>query len=195
MLDRRVAIYSRLNCARHFGRLWTDCSGATLVHREQENIMDIIEKSRETVEQLLARRNLPKTYEEKCQYALDLVDMHLHEENPDRIDECIKLYTEDAIWETPARNVSYRGRETIKNMYLRVFSSAEGITFYPIERFATPDRVFDDMWATFRISGDGFENCPFPIGTKVKMRLLHNFHIRDGMIAKEIGYEIWRRDE
>ena len=91
--------------------------------------MDIIEKSRETVGQLLARRNLPKTYEEKCQYALDLVDMHLHEENPERIDECIKLYTEDAIWETPARNVSYRGRETIKNMYLRVFNSAEGITF------------------------------------------------------------------
>jgi hypothetical protein len=64
------------------------------------------------------------------------------------------------------------------------FSSAEGMTFQPIERFATPDRVFDDMWATFRISGDGFENCPFPIGTKVKIRLLHNFHIRDGMIAK-----------
>ena len=85
--------------------------------------MDIIEKSRETVEQLLARRNLPKTYEEKCQYALDLVDMHLHEENPERIDECIKLYTEDAIWETPARNVSYRGRETIKHMYLRVFNA------------------------------------------------------------------------
>jgi hypothetical protein len=27
-------------------------------------------------------------------------------------------------------------------MYLRVFKSAEGITFHPIERFATPDRVF-----------------------------------------------------
>jgi hypothetical protein len=60
---------------------------------------------------------------------------------------------------------------------------------------APPDRVFDDTWATFRISGDGFDNCPFAIGTKVKMRLLHNFHIRDGMIAKEIGYEVWRRDE
>jgi hypothetical protein len=55
--------------------------------------------------------------------------------------------------------------------------------------------VFDDMSVTFRISGNGFENCPFPIGTKVNMRLLHNFHIRDGMIAKEIGYEIWRGDE
>jgi len=26
------------------------------------------------------------------------------------------------------------------------------------------------------------------------MRLLHNFYIRDGMIAKEIGYEVWLRD-
>ena len=157
--------------------------------------MTLIEKSRETVEQLLARRKLPKTHEEKCQYALDLVDMHLHEENPDRIEECIKLYAEDAVWETPARNVMYQGRETIKRMYLRLFNSMEGVAFHPIERFATPDRVFDDMWVTFRLSGDGFENCPFPLGTKVKMRLLHNFHIRDGMITREIGYEIWRRDE
>jgi len=155
----------------------------------------LLQKSRETVTQLLARRNLPKSYEERCQYALDLVAMHLEEENPERIDECIKLYTEDAVWETPARAVSYTGRERIKEMYLRIFRSVEGIAFRPIERFATPDRVFDDMWVTFRLTGDGFENCPFAIGTKVKMRLLHNFHIRDGMIAKEIGYEIWRRDE
>jgi hypothetical protein len=57
---------------------------------------------------------------------------------------------------------------------------------------AEPDREFDDTWATFRISGEGFDNCPFPTGTKVKMRLLHNFDIHDGMIAKEIGYEVWR---
>lgn len=147
------------------------------------------------VDQLLERRRAPKTYAEQCRYALDLVDMHLHEENPEHIDECIKLYTEDAVWESPARGVAYTGRERIKEMYLRVFASAEGISFHPIERFATPDRVFDDMWVRFRLSGNGFENCPFPIGTKVKLRLLHNFHIRDGMIAREIGYEIWLRDE
>jgi len=27
------------------------------------------------------------------------------------------------------------------------------------------------------------------------MRLLHHFHIRDGRIAKEIGYALWCRDE
>jgi hypothetical protein len=156
---------------------------------------NLIERSRETVEQIKARRGAARTYEEKAQYASDIVDMHLHEENPARIDECIKLYSEDAVWETPARNVSYKGRENIKKMYLRIFNSVENITFHPVERFSTPDRVFDDMLVTFRLIGDGFENCPVPIGTKVKMRLLHNFHIRDGMIAKEIGYEIWRRDD
>jgi hypothetical protein len=76
-------------------------------------------------------------------------------------------------------------------MYLRVFNYRGGDHLSSDRAL----RKFDDMWATFRISGDGFENCPFPIGTKVKMRLLHNFHIRDGMIAKEIGYEIGRCDE
>lgn len=157
--------------------------------------MNIATKARETVDELLARRSTPKTYEERCQYAMDLVDMHLHEENPERIDECLKLYTPDAVWEAPARGVTYVGRAKIKEMYLRLFRAGENIRFEPIERFASPDRVFDDMWVRFRLIGDGFENCPVPLGTKVKMRLLHNFHIRDGMIAKEIGYEIWLRDE
>ena len=156
---------------------------------------NLMEKSHETVEQILARRNKAKTYEERAEYANDIVNMHLQEENPERIDECIRLYTEDAVWETPARGVSYKGREAIKKMYLRVFHNVENIQFFPIERFYTPERVFDDMLVTFKLVGDGFENCPVPIGTKVKMRLLHNFHVRDGMIAKEIGYEIWGRDE
>ena len=43
-------------------------------------------------------------------------------------------------------------------MYLRLFAAAEGISFEPIERFAAPDRVFDDMRVRFRLSGNGFEN-------------------------------------
>ena len=77
--------------------------------------------------------------------------MHLQEENPDRIDECIRLYTEDAVWEAPARLVSYQGRETIKKMYLKVFNGVEDFVFTPVERWATPNRVFDNSYATFRI--------------------------------------------
>ena len=69
------------------------------------------------------------------------------------------LYTEDAVWETPARNVTYRGRETIKKMYLRVFSSAEGMIFQPIERFATLDRVFagHEMYSQAILGCRGFQ--------------------------------------
>jgi hypothetical protein len=155
----------------------------------------VAEKARLTVDDLIARRLQPTTYEEKVQHALDVVEMHLQEENPDRIDECIRLYTDDAVWEAPARLVSYQGRETIKKMYLRVFANVVDFEFTPVERWATPNRVFDDSFASFTITGDAFENCPYPIGAKVKMRLIHNFHIRDGLISREIGYEVWRRAE
>lgn len=126
-------------------------------------------------------------------YNMKLVEMHLMEENPSQIDECLRLYTEDAVWEAPTRGVSYVGKQSIKENYLRLFESAEGLHFEPIERFATLDRVVDDMWAYFTVTGDGIENCPYPIGTKVKMRLVHIFHIRDVRISREIGYEGWTR--
>ena len=76
--------------------------------------MDLVETSRQTVDDLLARRHRPMTYEERVQYALDLVDMHLHEENPDRIDKCIQAYTPDAVWDAPSRGVSYVGQRSIR---------------------------------------------------------------------------------
>jgi hypothetical protein len=57
----------------------------------------LIERSRNTVDDLIAHRHKPRTYEEKMQHAVDVVTMHLQEENPERIDECIRLYTEDAV--------------------------------------------------------------------------------------------------
>ena len=56
-----------------------------------------------TVDSLIARRREPRTYEEKVRHALDVVEMHLQEENPYRIDECIRLYTDDAVWEEHLR--------------------------------------------------------------------------------------------
>ncbi len=47
------------------------------------------------------------------------------------------------------------------------------------------------MWVHFTLAGDGIANCPVPIGTSVKMGLLRDFHIRDGMIARGIFYDLW----
>ncbi len=144
---------------------------------------------------VLDRRHQAQTYDERRAYAMALIDRHLHEENPDQIEECMRLYTHDAVWEAPARGVRYVGQEQIKKNYLGVFEAAEGIEFHPVERFGTDERVVDDMWCTFRIRGPGFENCPFPVGTYVRMRLVHIFEVRDGLIARESGYECWTIDQ
>ena len=59
--------------------------------------------------------------------------------------------------------------------------------FRILDRFATEDRVVDDSVISLEIIKNGF--MPFPIGTKIEMRLTHIFEIRDGKISKEIGIE------
>ena len=148
----------------------------------------------EYVGDILDRRAGLSTYEDKVQYALDLARQHLQEENPDQIEHAMRLYTDDIIWEAPARGIIYYGKDAVKDNYLRLFNAVEDIQFEDIDMYATPDRVFQDMWARFRLIGEGIENCPLPIGSKVKMRLVHSFHLRDGLVCRENGYECWLID-
>jgi hypothetical protein len=129
------------------------------------------------------------------EHALWLVHWHFAWENPDQVDRLADLYHDDIIWEVPSRRIIYRGKKDVLDNYKRIFESAEGLKQDPVERYGTADRVFDDCEATFKLSsGHGFPNHPLPTGTRVAMRLLHNFHIEDGLIIRENGYEIWRPD-
>jgi ketosteroid isomerase-like protein len=127
----------------------------------------------------------------KIAHNLKLVEAHFDSEAAAHIERCLETYTDDIVWEAPARNVVYRGKEAVAAYYLRLWDSMDDVSTVNNDRYATEDRVFDDLTATFTLVGDGFENAPFPVGTRVRLRLLHNFEIRDGLIAKEIGYEIW----
>jgi ketosteroid isomerase-like protein len=129
------------------------------------------------------------------EHALWLVHWHFAWENPDQVDRLGDLYHDDIVWEVPSRRIIYRGKKDVLDNYKRVFESAQGLKQDPVERYGTADRVFDDCEATFKlISSHGFPNHPLPTGTRVAMRLLHNFHIKDGLIIRENGYEIWRPD-
>ena len=127
------------------------------------------------------------------EHALWLVHWHFAWENPGQVDKLADLYHDDIVWEVPSRRIVYRGKKDVLDNYRRVFESAEGLHQEPVERYGTPARVFDDCEATFRLSSShGFPGAPLPVGTNVAMRLLHNFHIQDGLIIRENGYEIWR---
>jgi SnoaL-like domain len=121
------------------------------------------------------------------------VDVHFHNENADSIDLAVGVYTDDIVWEVPARGLVHRDRETVKQEYLRIFGSMNVHKITNLHRFATEEWVFDDSIFEFTVTGDGFANAPFEPGTRVNVRLVHAFQCRDGKICRENGYEIWRR--
>jgi len=124
---------------------------------------------------------------------LAAVEQHFHNENPDGIDAAVAVYTDDIVWEVPARGLVLRDREEVKQEYLRIFDSMQVHKITNLHRFATEEWVFDDSIFDITLIGDGFRNCPFPVGTHVSIRLTHAFQCRDGKICRENGYEIWRR--
>ncbi len=121
---------------------------------------------------------------------LATVEAHFHSEAANEVDEALKLYTDDIIWEAPARNLIFQGKEDVGNNYRKIFASIRDVEFRNLQRFATEDRVVDDSILTFFITQEGF--LPLPVGQEVEMRLAHIFEMRDGKISKEIAYEMWR---
>ena len=118
---------------------------------------------------------------------LTAVEAHFGSEASGRIEDAIKLYTDDVVWEAPSRNLEFRGKEAVAANYREIFAVLKNVEFHTKDRFATEDRVVDDSVVTFEVAKDGF--VPFPVGTKCEMRLTHIFEMRDGKISKEIGIE------
>ncbi len=125
--------------------------------------------------------------QDKISANLAAVEAHFASESTGRIKDAIDLYTDDVVWEAPARNLVISGKEAVAANYRDIFSVLKNVEFHTKDRFATEDRVVDDSIISFVVAKDGF--VPFPVGTKCEMRLTHIFEMRDGKICKEIGIE------
>jgi len=123
---------------------------------------------------------------------LAAVEAHFHSEGQGEVEQAVDLYTDDAVWESPSRGLVFKGKEATAANYRRMFGSLRNVEFRLIQRFATEDRVVDDSIVTFYLVGDGMINAPVPVGSKVEMRLVHIFEMRDGKISRETAFEMWR---
>jgi hypothetical protein len=123
---------------------------------------------------------------------LAVVDAHIRGEAADPA-SVMALYTDDIVLEMPARGLRLTSKREIEANYRAMFASMEAVEITPLERFATEDRVVDDCLVRFRLVGDGMANAPVPVGSRVELRLLHVFALRDGLIARETVFEGWRR--
>lgn len=121
---------------------------------------------------------------------LAIVAQHIENEARDPA-AVLDLYSDDIVQEFPSRGLRFTGKREIEANYRRMFSSVEDVELYPIDRFATEDRVVDDMMVHFTLVGDGMVGAPVRIGQPIALRLVHIFHIKDGLISKEIVHEYW----
>ena len=124
---------------------------------------------------------------------LAAVAAHFHSEAEREVEVALALYTDDIVWEAPALNGldrAYSGKEAVAENYRRLWASMRDVEFTFLQRFATDDRVVDDSRVTFEVIRDGYWH--FPVGTKVEMRLVHIFEMRNGKIARELVYDMGR---
>ena len=124
---------------------------------------------------------------------LAAVDAHFHSEAENEVAAALELYTDDIVWEAPALNGldrSYRGKEAVAQNYRELWASMRDVEFTFLQRFATADRVVDDSLVTFEVIRDGYWH--FPVGSRVEMRLVHIFEMRNGKISRELVYDMGR---
>ena len=124
---------------------------------------------------------------------LAAVESHFHSEALNEVDAALETFTDDIVWEAPALNGLNRrfaGKQAVERNYRALFASMRDVKFTFLQRFATEDRVVDDSLVTFEVARDGYWH--FPLGSKVEMRLVHIFEMRNGKIARELVFDMGR---
>ena len=119
---------------------------------------------------------------------LKVVEAHFQSEADDDIQAAVDLYTEDVVWEAPARQLVFTGKEAVAEHYRWLFAQMSNVRFENLRRFATESQVVDDSIVRFTLIGEGL--WPFDVGTEIEMRLVHIFEIRDSKISREIAFEM-----
>jgi ketosteroid isomerase-like protein len=124
---------------------------------------------------------------------LAIVERHFHSEAVNEVEAALETFSDDIVWEAPAPNGLDRffsGKEAVAKNYRELFASMRDVKFKFLQRFATEDRVVDDSIVTFEVAKDGYWH--FPAGSRIEMRLVHIFEMRDGKISRELVFDMGR---
>lgn len=121
---------------------------------------------------------------------MDAVAAHFHNESLNEVEKACALYTDDIVWEAPARGLLFRDKKDVAGNYRKMFASMKDVEVRNLQRFATEDRVFDDSILHCKVIGPDF--LAVPVGSNIEMRLVHIFEMRAGKICKETAFEMWK---
>jgi hypothetical protein len=58
------------------------------------------------------------------------VEAHFHSEALNEVEKACDLYTDDIVWEAPARNILLRNKQDVIENYHKMFASVEDVEFH-----------------------------------------------------------------
>ncbi|MGA7270320.1 MAG: nuclear transport factor 2 family protein [Acidimicrobiia bacterium] len=117
---------------------------------------------------------------------MDIIDRHFAAENAHDVEGTLATYTDDIVWDDVTHPKSpFRGKTEVAEVYSGIIDAIPDVRLDTIKRFAGEGGRFvvDESILTGHVEGDwaGVNGG----GAPVRVRILHVFELRDGLISYE----------
>jgi steroid delta-isomerase-like uncharacterized protein len=117
---------------------------------------------------------------------MDIIDRHFAAENAHDVEGTLATYTDDIVWDDVTHPDSpFRGKENVGAVYSGIIDAIPDVHLESVWRVSADDgnAVIDESILTGHVHGSwsGIEGG----GAPVRVRILHVFELRDGLIARE----------
>jgi len=116
---------------------------------------------------------------------LDIIDRHFAAENAHDVAATLATYTEDIIWDDVTHpDAPFHGKEEVGSVYSSILDAIPDVVLTSVKRFSGErGHVVDESILTGHVHGQwaGVDGG----GAPVRVRILHIFEVRDGLISSE----------
>jgi steroid delta-isomerase-like uncharacterized protein len=117
---------------------------------------------------------------------VDIIDRHFAAENAHDVAGTLATYTDDIVWDDITHPMSpFHGKESVGGVYSGIIDAIPDVHLESVWRVSADDdaTVVDESILTGHVHGtwSGIAGG----GAPVRVRILHVFELRDGLIARE----------
>lgn len=117
---------------------------------------------------------------------MDIIDRHFAAENAHDVEGTLATYTDDIVWDDVTHPDSpFRGKREVAEVYSGIIDAIPDVRLDTVKRFTGEGGRFvvDESVLTGHVEGDwaGVNGG----GAPVRVRILHVFELRDGLISYE----------
>lgn len=117
---------------------------------------------------------------------MDIIDRHFAAENAHDVEATLATYTSDIVWDDVTHpDAPFRGKEEVGEVYSSIIDAIPDVVLESVKRFGCESGRFvvDESILSGHVEGEwaGTKGG----GAPVRVRILHIFELRDGLISYE----------